>query len=250
LGQVDDDLLKGEDGNDTILGGDGNDYLDGGDGQDTLVGGDGNDTLIGDLSVASSGEDGDSLLGGAGNDQLYGGDDGDTLIGGAGADTLVGGVDNDRLVADSSDSLDGGLNGSTNLMGGTDQGDLALFSSTIDLTALSENHVESFSIKDSETGGSGGQTLSLNAADVLQSDAFIDPSAANYSSKHGVRIDADSNDTVNLNATGASDHWLLADQTGVPGGYTLYVHVTSGSDPSANEDAYALVSSTAAVNAS
>jgi hypothetical protein len=64
-----------------------------------------------------------------------------------------------------------------------------------------------------------------------------------------VRIDADAGDTVNLQNTGASDHWLAATgATGVPAGFSLYVHVTSGSDPAVNEDGYVLVSNGATVN--
>ena len=55
-------------------------------------------------------------------------------------------------------------------------------------------------------------------------------------------------DTVNLVNTGANDHWLSAPgATGIPAGYTLYVHVTSGTEAGTNEDGYVLVSGTANV---
>jgi Ca2+-binding RTX toxin-like protein len=117
LGGAGNDLLKGGDGNDADVldGGAGNDTLLGGGGNDvSMVGGDGDDLIDGGLGA-------DKLFGGTGNDLLKGGDgnDADVLDGGVGNDTLLGGGGNDvsMVGGDGDDLIDGGL-GADKLFGG------------------------------------------------------------------------------------------------------------------------------------
>ncbi|MCV2888455.1 ELWxxDGT repeat protein [Ruegeria aquimaris] len=116
VGDADDNLLTGRDGNDTVrgldgadrlLGNGGNDSLDGGLGADTLNGGDGNDTILGGPSeddlrdVIFAGEGNDSVDAGAGNDLIFGQGGNDTIAGGAGVDEIQG-QDGDDVITGSS----------------------------------------------------------------------------------------------------------------------------------------------------
>jgi Ca2+-binding RTX toxin-like protein len=78
-GNLDDNLLHGEDGDDIIQGGEGNDTLLGGDGNDVLLGGDQDDFLNGIFGS-------DTVFGDRGNDTLFGGPGADLLLGGEGLD--------------------------------------------------------------------------------------------------------------------------------------------------------------------
>lgn len=80
-GGIQDDRLRGTDGNDAIFGGDGNDQIFAGAADDQLFGFNGNDLLNG----------------GTGNDVLFGEADNDILIGGDGTDTLTGGAGRDQF---------------------------------------------------------------------------------------------------------------------------------------------------------
>ncbi len=93
MGQEDDNVIDGGDGDDTLEGLEGADKLVGGEGKDTIEGGDGKDDLRGKDSK-------DTLKGGSGADKVNGDDGGDTLKGGDGEDDLEGG--------DGDDTLDGG----------------------------------------------------------------------------------------------------------------------------------------------
>jgi Ca2+-binding RTX toxin-like protein len=194
------------------------------------------------------------LTGGSGNDNLTGGSGNDLLRGNSGSDTLTGGAGDDTIAADSLDSANGGANtaaANALLTAGAAHGDLLVFDATIDLTNVALNtrfqNFETVSIANADSGASGNQTLSLNINDVLDLSGSgattAAPGGAGYSAQQAVRIEADSTDTVNLVNTGGSDHWLTATgATGVPAGYTLFVHVTSGASPTVNEDGYVLVS--------
>jgi hypothetical protein len=166
----------------------------------------------------------------------------------------------DTIHADSLDHVDGGSNDDSDMLDDGNRGDVLVFSDSIDLTNAGLNGhftgIETISLKNAESGASGNQTLTLNVNDVLQmSDGEADPSGhtgsggnKEYYDEHtALRIDADSGDTVNLTGGG----WHLATGAGdIPAGYTLYSHVTSGSNPADHEDAYVLVSTSAAVTTS
>ncbi|QEX17035.1 hypothetical protein FRZ44_23310 [Hypericibacter terrae] len=218
-----------------------------------LIGGSGNDNFTGNNAA-------NYLDGGSGNDNLAGGGGNDTLIGGAGADTLNGGTGDDVIFGDSLDSVDGGTNVSNNLLTDGNHGDVLLFGSSIDLTAAGLNGhfkgIETISLQNAASGASGNQTLSLNINDLVDmgTTGTADPggqsggAGTTYDLTKALRVDADAGDTVNLVNTGANDHWLSAPgATGIPAGYTLYVHVTSGTEAGTNEDGYVLVSGTANV---
>jgi hypothetical protein len=285
IGGSGNDSLTGDNGNDLLQGGAGTDSLDGGNGFDIV---DFSDVAAGPAngitialdasgnSTASGGSDDrlfgiEGVIGGAGNDNFAGnasanyfdgGNGDDTLTGGGGADTLIGGNGNDIFHADSLDYVDGGANSSNNLLTVGNRGDILEFDTSIDLTNASLaghfKNIESISIQNAETGGAGNQTLSLNINDLVDmaTTGTADPGGAvtgqpthTYDLAKALRIDADAGDTVNLVNSGGGDHWLSAPgATGIPAGYTLFVHVTSGTDAGTNEDGYVLVSSAATVN--
>ncbi len=111
LGDGQDLIETGGNGNDTVRAGADDDLIDGGFGDDILFGEAGNDILRGDR-IREDGSDelnggNDILFGGAGDDfldgqggddQLFGGDGRDRLEGGAGNDILDGGAGDDTLV--------------------------------------------------------------------------------------------------------------------------------------------------------
>ena len=115
-----DDNLYGEDGDDYIFGNEGNDFISGWNGNDVLYGGSGNDDLYGytgdDILHGEDGDDyldaasgNDILTGGAGNDELRGWTGNDTLNGDEGMDTLYGqGGDDELHGGDDNDTLSGG----------------------------------------------------------------------------------------------------------------------------------------------
>jgi hypothetical protein len=111
-----DDKISGEDGYDTILGRGGNDKINGGNGDDTINGELGNDTLKGgnedDKLSGESGNDlieggkgDDKLLGGKGDDGILGSEGNDVLNGGGGVDIMAGGLGNDTFICDLSDNI-------------------------------------------------------------------------------------------------------------------------------------------------
>lgn len=182
VGGIGNDTIIGGDGNDTLTGGGGKDYLDGENGDDRLNGYGGNDWI----------------LGGAGNDRLYGGDNNDMLNGGAnvdrlfgesGVDTLIGGTSNDKLYGggsndqltgnDGNDILDGGTGddvlsgdgGNDTITGGSDDDRISGGSGADQLFGnAGDDFIGSKDgIKDSLDGGSGTDTATIDAGDVLAS---------------------------------------------------------------------------------
>ncbi|MGD9950489.1 MAG: calcium-binding protein [Desulfobulbus sp.] len=134
FGNLEGELLEGEDeidhlygmgGNDILKGYGGADYLEGGLGQDTMIGGSGDDTFY------VQGQDTDY-------DKFIGGEDTDTILGGAGDDTIR---VHELLASDSIEVIDGG--GGNNTVSGT------AISDTIDLSATQL-------IKIAEIHGEGG----------------------------------------------------------------------------------------------
>jgi VCBS repeat-containing protein len=271
-----DETLNGAGGIDLLSGGLGNDTLDGGSGADRLLGGDGNDTYTvdnaGDVVFDSAGTNdvvnssvtfnllntgvehlnltGGGNINGTGTDSvnniingntgtntLNGGSGDDTLFGGADSvtDTLNGGDGNDTLIwRDANDVYNGDA--------GTDTLSVGQFASvnftTVDDSVI--NNVERISMS-----GGTGTTITLNATDVISDfeTSNFNPSGGtgggnNYDNRPMITIDGDSNDTVNL----AGGNWFATPGSGgFDSNYTLYAHVTSGTNPGNNEDAYVLI---------
>ncbi|NJL88915.1 MAG: hypothetical protein HC916_03245 [Coleofasciculaceae cyanobacterium SM2_1_6] len=113
-GKAGNDSLYGQEGNDILKGREGSDLLHGGAGDDTLDGGSGNDRLIG-----ATGND--LLNGGSGADQISGGEGDDTIDGGVGDDTILGGEGNDNILAGEGNDFVQGDAGDDTIFG--DEGD-------------------------------------------------------------------------------------------------------------------------------
>ncbi len=98
---IDNDVIRGNEGDDVILGETGNDTLDGGPGYDQLSGGGDNDSITGGLDGIGdwlNGENGDDTLSGwLGNDTMLGGDGHDHIWGWGGFDLIYGGDGNDDI---------------------------------------------------------------------------------------------------------------------------------------------------------
>ncbi|HET6622151.1 MAG TPA: calcium-binding protein, partial [Dongiaceae bacterium] len=258
-----------------------NDVIDGGAGADVMVGGDGNDTytvdnaadlvfegsggssgsadlvnsslsftlgnsienltLTGAGDIDGTGNGSDNIINGStGSNTLTGGNGDDTLDGGndAVADILNGGNDDDTLIWHGSvDTYNGGDD--------TDTLDVSGVVGSLDFTVLADTTVTR--IETIKLTGGSGTAITLDAGDVLDSDDDINPSGGTgggntYGGRPVLTVDGDAgSDSVTL-SSGGSDTWFSASGAGgVPSGYALYVHVTGGSNPADNEDAYVLV---------
>jgi Ca2+-binding RTX toxin-like protein len=239
------DSVQGGYGNDMLDGGGDNDALYGQEGNDTLNGADGNDTLFG-------GNGSDIINGGDGIDALNGGNGDDTLDGGKDsvADLLSGGLGNDTLIwRGAEDTYKGGADGFSVSAG--KPGDILDISgeANIDFTAIDDGKIED--IETLRMNGGGGTTATLSAADVISGfeGGTVDPagtgSGGSYDKQPVLRVDGDLGDSLNLSDSG----WSKAtDGSGVPAGYTLYVHDAGGSQGAA-EDAYVLVHNNVTVTA-
>jgi hypothetical protein len=245
-GDDDNNVISAAAGTDTVQGGFGNDVIDGGKGEDALFGQEGDDVLTG-------GDGNDMLLGSNGNDMLGGGDGLDALSGGGGndvldggddtlADILSGGLGDDVLIwRGTQDTYDGGLDTFNTKSG--DPGDILDVSkaASIDFTAIDDAKIEN--IETLRMNGGSGTTVTLNAGDVISGfeGGGFNPggsgSGGAYDGQPILRVDGDAGDTLNLSGGGWSQ---AAGASGVPAGYTLYVH-DSGGSPGASEDAYVLV---------
>ncbi|WP_245876225.1 calcium-binding protein, partial [Tychonema bourrellyi] len=118
---VEQQTLKGTNGNDSILGGNANEKIigfQGGDlilgegGTDEIYGDEGNDIIFGGLGsdVVYGGENNDLILAGKGNDWIAGELGSDTILGDRGADTILGdtGQNNSQNLDDARDLIFGG----------------------------------------------------------------------------------------------------------------------------------------------
>jgi hypothetical protein len=239
------DSVQGGYGNDILNGGADNDALYGQEGEDTHNGGDGNDTLLGGNNddIVNGGAGIDGLSGGAGNDLLDGGDDTD-------ADVLSGGVGEDTLIwRGTEDTYSGGVDlfkaGSATAAGDVlDAGN----ATTIDFTMIDDSKIEN--IETVRLTGGVGTSVTLDANDVISDfeGGSFNPGGAGgggtYDNAPVLRVDGDAGDTLNLSGGG----WFEASgSSGVPAGFTLYVHEAGGASPGAAEDAYMLVQSTVGV---
>ena len=198
--------------------------------------------------------DNEIFVGTSGAETINGNDGDDILIGKGGADTLNGGNGDDVLVYVAGvGSIDGGANADTNLLTAGNHGDILSVDGTVDFTALADSfqNIETISMLASD-GSAGNSTITLNITDVLgmADTGHADPSTANFSDQEAIRIDGEAGDVVNLNS-GVTDNWVFGiagGSGGVPAGYNLYSHVTSGSTASTNEDAYVMIATGVTVN--
>jgi Ca2+-binding RTX toxin-like protein len=248
VGTSGDDTLKGGGGDDLIFGHGGSDIIDfsdvGGPWSFTLgAGGDGTATISG-TDIYSSIE---GVAGGSGTNTITGNTGSNTLNGNGGDDTLDGG--NDAVA----DTLNGGSGNDTLIWhgfvdtydGGTGSGDKLDVSgaATVDFSGFADGGIEN--IETVRMTGGSGTTVTLKAADVVNFEGgTIDPSgdfngnASKYSDQPVVRIEGDATDTVHLDGGG----WFAATGAGgLPSGFALYSHVSSGSNPGINEDTYVLI---------
>ena len=180
------------------------------------------------LTALQKGVDGgagnDSLTGNASANTLIGGQGNDTLNGAGGNDVLIGGVGNDVLVYDAADML--------RVDGGTGRDTLRIDGSGVNLNLTALNNFSTpatapanpySNIEIINLTGSGNNTLTLNAADLLRLVDAAGPQADRQ--QNLLRVDGNAGDAVV-----AAGIWLnqgARDADGNAGtGYTLY---TSGS---------------------
>ncbi|WP_321446782.1 calcium-binding protein [uncultured Cohaesibacter sp.] len=106
-GNTANNMLNGLNGDDTLFGNAGNDTLNGGYGDDRLYAGIGNDTVYGGNGddIIFGGDGADQLNGADGNDQLYGSAGLDILFGRTGDDKLNGGLGADKMYGNKGDDI-------------------------------------------------------------------------------------------------------------------------------------------------
>ena len=125
IGNIGDDVIRGDDGNNWLMGGLGNDSIQAGDGDDILIldfmddlsnvdAGDGLDVVMMSTGVGSIINlhqiNAEMVIGNSGDDTFLGGGPGNyVMLGGAGNDVLIGGLADDILSGeDGDDFIDGG----------------------------------------------------------------------------------------------------------------------------------------------
>ena len=194
-----DDVFWAALGDDTVEGGAGADRLHGSGGDDRIFGGTDDDTLFG-------GADGDYLAGGTGDDFLFGQGGDDDLLGGQGDDKMLGGAGNDRIVANGdffgnagTDLLIGGA-GDDTLVGGTTLSKM-LGGAGVDLFEFLENDIapERSVIFDFDVAT---ELVRFNLRDTDEADVTL--TDVNFGARSGVRLVADDDVIVVLDATTAN----------------------------------------------
>ncbi len=164
-GGTGDDTLYGSFGRDTLTGGTGDDSLFGEQGKDVIDAGDGNDTVLGGKGADSilGGSGNDSLLGEAGRDTIDGGSGDDIIIGGRGADLLIGDDGDDVLTGElGRDTIIGGLGADT--LQGNEGADTFVFTSLLDSTTTSTDHIEAYTRRDTfDVSGLGFSSILFDA---------------------------------------------------------------------------------------
>ena len=174
----------------------------------------------------------------------------DVITGGSGADTINAGSGNDTILVGTNDaSIDGGANTDNNLLTVGNRGDVMVLSGNFDFTTAAHGNIfqniETLSMLNAD-GSTGNSTITLNITDVLDmaDTGVANPTGSNggqnYDNAKAIRIDGDNADTVELH--NGSGTWQAATgATGIPAGYNAFSHVTSGSNPAVNEDAYVFI---------
>jgi hypothetical protein len=189
----------------------------------------------------SGDDDSEILIGTTSGETIDGNGGDDILIGRGGGDTLLGGSGNDVLVyAPGVVSINGESNSDNDLLEPGNRGDIP------SLGDIFQN-IETISML-ARDGSAGNTTITLSITDVVQmADTGEADIGSGYGDEPALRIDGSAGDVLNLaNDAGT---WLLATGTsGVPDGYVAYSHVTSGSVPNVNEDAYLFVATGVTVN--
>jgi hypothetical protein len=179
----------------------------------------------------------------AGMDRLIGNAGNDTLNGDGGRDVLIGGAGNDVLkVADGNFfKLDGGTGIDTVLFQQNDPANTL----TIDFTAIMNMRIENIEVLKL---GTGTQSLTLNALDVLGMTGEANGAIANAAYRKGnvLVIDAgagsgsDTTDSVQLTGGGWTDTNIDTTVTGLSGTFSVYQNSTN--------NIYVLVDATASLN--
>jgi Ca2+-binding RTX toxin-like protein len=179
----------------------------------------------------------------AGMDRLIGNAGNDTLNGDGGRDVLIGGAGNDVLkVADGNFfKLDGGTGIDTVLFQQNDPANTL----TIDFTAIMNMRIENIEVLKL---GTGTQSLTLNALDVLGMTGEANGAIANAAYRKGnvLVIDvgagsgSDTTDSVQLTGGGWTDTNIDTTVTGLSGTFSVYQNSTN--------NIYVLVDATASLN--
>ena len=224
------DTINGNIGTDELNGHSGNDRLDGAGGSDVVSGGSGNDVLDGGQDQLA-----DVLRGGTGDDRIAV-RTADRAVGDAGND-LFNLFDNTHFGL-----IDGGAQSNGDLA--HSKGDTLKFHGALDLTApgISDHiaGIETLSMK----GGHGHDSLTLNAADVLDLGAgHFDPQLCGkdtLGTGDAIRVDGNCGDQLNL--TGG--HWREVQASNAPNGYDVFT------THSGNGDLYVLVQDAVTVHTS
>jgi VCBS repeat-containing protein len=187
-----------------------------------------------------------NLTGTADHEILQGNERNNTIDGRGGSDVIFGGAGDDTLIFHGGDIVQGGSD-SVASSGGLsadagNRGDVLASVDSVDLTGLDLNHfssIETISLSDAETGGTGAQNLTIGASQVTAlSDHTITPGNLFTSEKDAVRIDGDSVDQLYLSISKDGGSWT---DTGVDvNGYHVFAHETTAGNP-ATADAYVMV---------
>ncbi len=270
-----DDTLNGKAGNDTIDGGAGDDAIDGGTGDDVLIGGTGNDTFtvdsLGDIVTEAAGEGNDSIIASAsyglrsnvsvetmslssaaaagsfliGNNfaqTLNGNDVANTIDGGRNAtgqtgDTLNGGGGDDNIVVNNAaDIVDGGTGSDTIFVDA--QSLLAAGALVPSWSAVNSSNFEVMTARDQ------GSNQALNLTGNANAQTIIGNFGANVITSAGgadTLIGLNGNDTYVVQASNADV--VIQEASGAEGGADTLSIIGAGSyDLSANSDDAAIES--------
>lgn len=151
--------------------------------------------------------------------------------------------------------VDGGGNPDDDMLSPGNRGDVIILSGNNDFTKIPGkfSNVETLTMRNAE-GSIRNSSIILDVFAVIKmaKTGNADPADPGYGKRPALHIDGDSGDRVYLKrdrgdappSLGRQDNWLQAPgngENGVPAGYDLYVHVTDGTDPSVNENAYLLI---------
>ncbi|MDQ7250101.1 beta strand repeat-containing protein [Dongia sedimenti] len=183
---------------------------------------------------------GGPLNGAAAHEILVGSRSGDRIDGHGGSDLIFGDLGDDSVIFHNGDIVQGGADtvlpsGGLGAVGG--RGDVLAIDHDVNFTGLDLSRfggIETLSLRDAESGGSGAQALTIGASDVQGlSDHTITPGGV-FAEHAAIRIDADLVDQLYLSISKDGGSWS---DTGVAlAGYQVYAH-----DSGAGADAYVMV---------